>query len=130
MSNSSNKQSFINHAEQVFSESPLPKMSPSQTNADLLMVQTAVESARRANTVLVEYGTDLLSLLCYYTEISAEELFFQPEPRANSTKRCVWNINVLKEKLGQDVSNNIMGSSSILIHAILQCDTTSHLHEI
>ena len=49
------------------------------------MVQTAVESARRVNLVLAGDDTDLLILLCYYTEMSAEELFFQPEPRANST---------------------------------------------
>ena len=30
--------------------------------------------------------TDLLILLCCYTEMSVEELFFQCEPRANSTK--------------------------------------------
>ena len=39
-----------------------------------------------ANTVLMGDDTDLLILLCCYTEVSAEELFFQPEPRANSTK--------------------------------------------
>ena len=47
------------------------------------------------------------------------------ERRANSTKRCVWNMKVLKEKLGQDVYNNIF-----FIHAILGCDTTSRLHGI
>ena len=57
--------------------------------------------------------------------MSAEELFFQPDPRANSTKRRVWNMKVLKEKLGEDVCNNIF-----FIHAILGCDTTSRLHGI
>ena len=57
--------------------------------------------------------------------MSPEELFFQPEPKANSTKQRVWNMKVLKEKLGQDVCNNIF-----FIHAILGCDTTSHLHGI
>ena len=94
----------------------------SQADADLLIVQTAVKSARRANTVLVGDDTDLLILLCYYTEMSAEELFFQPKPRANSTKRHAWSMKVLKEKLGQDVCNNIF-----FIHAILGCDTTSLL---
>ena len=67
--------------------------------------------------------TDLLILMCYYTEMGAEELFFQPEPRGNSTKRRVWNMKVLKEKLGQDVCNNIS-----FIRAILGCDTTYRLH--
>ena len=37
----------------------------------------------------------------------------------------MWNIKGLKEKLGQDVCNNIF-----FIHAILGCDTTSRLHGI
>ena len=45
----------------------------SQANADLLIVQTAVKSARRASTVLVGNNTynDFLILFCHYTEISA-----------------------------------------------------------
>ena len=57
--------------------------------------------------------------------MSAEELFFQPEPWANSTKRCVWDMKFLKEKLGQDMRNN-----TVSIHAILGCDTISGLHRI
>ena len=75
LSNSSNKQSFINmlsrHHQKVGCNT-----HHSQADADLLIVQTAVESVRRASTVLVGDDTDVLILLCYYTEISAEELFF------------------------------------------------------
>lgn len=39
-----------------------------------------------ANAVLMGDDTDLLILLCCYTEMSVEELFFQFEPRANSRK--------------------------------------------
>ena len=124
LSNSSNKQSFINMLSRYLQKVGC-QTHHSQADADLLIVQTAVESARRANTVLVGDDTDLLILLCYYTEMSAEELFFQPEPRVNSTKRRVWNMKALKEKLGQDVCNNIF-----FIHAILGCDTTPRLHGI
>ena len=51
--------------------------------------------------------------------------FFKPEPRANSTRRRVWNMKVVEDKLGEDVCNNIL-----FIHAILGCDTTSRLHGI
>jgi len=48
-----------------------------------------------ANTVLMGDDTDLLMLLCYYTEMSAEELFFQSRARANSTKRRLeWESNL------------------------------------
>lgn len=62
--------------------------------------------------------------MCHYTEISAEEFFFQSEPRADSTKRRVWDIKVPKENLGQDVCSNIF-----FIDSILGCDT-SRLHGI
>lgn len=95
-----------------------------QADADLVIVQTAVESARRMNTLLIGDDTDLLILLCYYREMDAHKLFFQPEPKANSRRR-IWNMKVLKEKQGQDVCNNLL-----FIHAILGCDTTSHIHGI
>ena len=56
--------------------------------------------------------------------MSAEEFFFQSEPRAHSTKRRVRDIKVLKENLGQDVCRNIF-----FIDSILGCDT-SRLHSI
>ena len=92
LSNSSNKQAF--NMLSKYLQKVGCQTHHSQADADLLIVQTAVESARRANTVLVGDDTDLLILFCYYTEMSAKELFFQPEPRANSTKRRVWNIKV------------------------------------
>ena len=75
LSNSSNKQSFINMLSRYHQKVGC-KTHHSQADADLLIVQTAVESVRRASTVLVGDDIDLLILLCYYTEISAEELFF------------------------------------------------------
>ena len=75
LSNSSNKQSFINMLSRYLQKVGC-QTHHSQADADLLIVQTAVESARRPNTVLVGDDTDLLILLCYYTEMSAEELFF------------------------------------------------------
>lgn len=98
LSNSSNKQSCINMLSRYLQKVGC-QTHHSQADAYLLIVQTAVGSAR-ANTVLVGEDTDLLILLCYYTEMSAEELFFQPESRANSTKQHVGSIKVSKEKLG------------------------------
>ena len=73
LSNSNNKQSFNDNY--IMLSKYLQKVGclthHSQANADLLIVQTALESARRASTVLVGNDNDFLSLLCYYTEISA-----------------------------------------------------------
>ena len=36
-------------------------------DADMLIVQTAIQSASRSSTVLVDDDTDLLILLCFHT---------------------------------------------------------------
>ena len=113
LSNSSNKQSFMDMVS-WYLQKAVCQTHHSQADAHLLRVQPKKgERCSRGD------DTELFILLCYYTEMSPEELFFQPEPRANSTKRRVWNMKVLKEKLGQDVCNNIF-----FIHVILGCDTT------
>ena len=121
LSNSSNKQCFINMLSRYLQKVGC-QTHHSQADADLLIVQTAVESARRANTVLVGDDTDLLILLCYYTEMNAAELFFQPEPRANSTKQRVWNMKVLKERswvktCGTTFSSSLQSFDVILLLA-------------
>ena len=58
-------------------------------DADVLIVKTAVESAKERNTVLVGADTDLLVLLCFYTRSDIFGLYFTPELKANS-KRRVW----------------------------------------
>ena len=53
-------------------------------DADLLIVKTAVESARTSTTVLVGDDTDLLVLLCYHASEDGYDLYFRPEPKANA----------------------------------------------
>ena len=50
-------------------------------DADLLIVQKAVELATRVNTVLVGDNTDLLILLCYHANLDSHSIFFRPEPK-------------------------------------------------
>ena len=92
-------------------------------DVDVQTVKTAVESARKRNTVLVGDDTDLLVLLCFYTRSDSFDLFFKPEPKANSRRRA-WNMKKVKEQLG-DVCHGLL-----FLHAILGCDTTSRVHGI
>ena len=89
-------------------------------DADLLIVQKAIQSATTSNIVLVGEDSDLIVLLCYHASLDSHNLFFCLEPKKNTKKLCVHNIRVTKEKLGQDIWNNIL-----FIHAILVCDITS-----
>ena len=75
----------------------------STADADLLIVNKAVESSRTMDTVLVGDDTDLFILL----------------PRANSTKRRSWNVKSVKEKLGQFVV--IFSLSMLLVVVTRPC---------
>ena len=73
--------------------------------------------------MLIGDDTNLLVLLCYHADITANELFFKPEPKQRSNTRRIWNIKKTKSALGPDVCTNI-------VHAVLGCDTTSRVHGI
>ena len=95
-------------------------------DADLLIVQKAVQSATTSRTVLVE-DSDLIILLCYYVSLDSCHLFFCPEPKKSITKLCIWNIRATREKLGQGICNNIL---ILHIYSILEHETTSYLYEV
>ena len=120
LANRMNKLQFIFMLSRV-----LEKNCNASEDADLLIVQKAVQSATTNNTVLVGDDTDLIVLLCYHANLESHDLFFCPEPKKNTKKLRIWNIKATKEKLGPDICNNIL-----FIHAFLGCDTTSRLYGI
>ena len=77
-------------------------------DADLLIVQTAIQPSRSITTMLVGDDTDLLVLLCHHAEMNANELFFKPEPKQRSKTRKTWNIKRTKTSLGANVCANIL----------------------
>ena len=119
-----NKQRFIN----VLSEQLVKANCHTHHatgDAGLLIVQKAVESATLSDTVLVGDDTELLILLCYHACIDSHYIFVRPEPKKITKIHRVLNIKIIKEQLGADVSNHIL-----FLHAVLGCDTTSHLYGI
>lgn len=124
LSNRKNKQMFLDMLSRCLREHGC-ETRHANGDADLLIVKTAVESARSRPTILVGDDTDLLILLLFYAEFDSHSLFFIPEPKSNTTKRRVWNIKNVKLELGRDVCQNIL-----FIHAVLGCDTTSRVHGI
>ena len=77
--NKVNKQRFTNHLGDRLQRSGCTVIHHTG-DADLLIVQTAVQSARSVLTVLVGDDTDLLVLLCYHAEMDAYDPFFKPDP--------------------------------------------------
>ena len=71
-------------------------------DADILIVQKAVQRATTSETALVGEDTDLIILLCYHPSLDSHDLFFRPEPKTIIKNLCICNIRATKEKLGQD----------------------------
>ena len=122
LSNIANKQNFIDML------SHYPQLAGcliehAEDDADLLIAQTAVQSAATKSTVLVADDTDLVILLCYYADPDGFALFMQCSTRGTTKENRIWNIKVTQSELGADICNNIL-----FIHAILGWDTTSRLH--
>ena len=61
-------------------------------DADLMVVQTAIQSTKSVTTVLVGDDTDLLVLLRHHADTSARDLFFSPQPKQRSTTRKIRDI--------------------------------------
>ena len=123
LANSANKQQFIkmlgHHLEKKC------KVYHASGDADLLIVQKAVESASLMDTALVGEDTDLLILLCYHASLDSHNIFLRPEPKKTAKKPKVWYIQDVKEQLGPELCKNIL-----FLHAVLGCDTTSQLYGI
>ena len=94
-----------------------------EEDADLLIAQTAVQSAATKNTALVDDDTDLVILRCYHTDPDSFDLFRQFLTRGTTKKNRIWDIKVNQSELGADICNKIL-----FIQAILGCDTTSRLY--
>ena len=124
LNNKENKQRFL-----VYLSAKLEKAGcitdHAKHDADVLIVQTAIASARTKDTVLVGDDTDLLVLLLHHADLNAQELFLAPEPKKATKTRQIWCIKQTKELLGPKVCDNLL-----FIHAILGCDFTSRLFGI
>jgi len=73
LANSTNKQQFINMLGKYLEKKC--KVYHAQGDADVLIVQKAVESATLMDIALVGEDTDLLILLCYHASLDSYNIF-------------------------------------------------------
>ena len=97
LANVNNKHNFINMLSGYLQHSGC-QTNHAQGNADLLIVQTAVQSVTTENTVLVGDDTDLIVLFCFYADLN--DLFMHSEAKSTTKKNHMWNI---KDQLGKYV---------------------------
>ena len=57
-----------------------------ESDADLLILQTAVDSATNSATTVVGEDTDLLLLLRLHAEVKSQPLFFKSEKKQTAKK--------------------------------------------
>lgn len=89
LSNSKNKQQFIDMLSRFLQNSNCQTYH-AKGDADVLIVKTAVESARERITALVGDDTDLLVLLCFYTRPDGFDLYlFQARTKGKLQKTCL-----------------------------------------
>ena len=92
-------------------------------DADIDIVQATVERSRHCTTTLVGEDTDLLILLFHYSSTDNENTYFRSNKQ--SKERRVYNINLLKGTLGNDVCTKLL-----FVHAYTGCDSTLRIFGI
>ena len=123
LSNKHNKQRFIALLSQRLEQAGC-EMHQARGHADVLIVQTALTSAAKQDTVLVGDDTDLFVLLIYHANNVRHNVFFRPETRrASQNGNICRNIHAMRALIGSVVTNNIM-----FLRDILGCDTTSGVY--
>ena len=93
-------------------------------DADLLIVQTALECAESKNIVAVADDTDILCLLIHHVNETMQCVWLQ-NTGTNKRENSCWTIRETQVRLGQ-----ILCRSILFVHALLGCDTTSRIYGI
>ncbi|CAH3149612.1 unnamed protein product, partial [Porites lobata] len=123
--NCENKQRFIDMLSSKLHEHGV-KTLHAESDADLLIVQTAVDSAANSATTVVGEDTDLLVLLCPHADVKSQPLFFKSEKKQTAKKNHkVWHINRLKSVMGPELCLLLP-----FVHAVSGSDTTSRLYGV
>ncbi|KAK6172757.1 hypothetical protein SNE40_016353 [Patella caerulea] len=121
LANSMNKQKFILLLIERLAVNGLATVH-ADGDADLLIAQTAVNSAAKKATTVIGEDTDLLVLLCFHADPHSHGLFLRSEGGKNTKSLRIWNINWLQITLGPEVCHLLP-----FVHAMTGCDTTSRL---
>lgn len=120
LSQGTNKQALINIISNRLRDNGCNVMN-SEGDADFDIVQAAIASAQYQTTTLVGEDTDLLILLLQHMDPKRKTLYFRSDNKSKGEIR-VYNINILKELLGQKLCTHLL-----FIHSFSGCDTTSRI---
>ena len=119
----SNKAKFIVHLASEFSYKHIIVIEAPE-DADVVIVQTAIETAKTFKTVVVADDTDILVLLLCHTTSDCSHIYFSPE-----CKQGLPNTAGTIREMQQDLCPEVC-SLLPFCHALLGCDTTGHVYDI
>lgn len=92
-------------------------------DADLLIVQEAVNMAVSKVTHVIAEDTDILVLLCHHIKPDSLPLFMVSQKL--NMKHPIWNIGEMSSQLGEECCRCLP-----FMYALCGCDTTSRLSNI
>ena len=94
-------------------------------NADVDIFKATVGQSRHSTTTLIGEDIYLLILLQHYSKRYHKTIYFRSDINKQSKEHKVYNINLLKEHLGDAVCNQLL-----FVHAYTGCDSTSRIFGI
>ena len=122
LANQKNKQRFISFlSETMKKHGVLTKHA--EGDADVLIVQEAVNMAVSKVTYVIAEDTDILVLLCHHMKPNSQALCMVSQKP--NMKHPIWNIGEICSQLGEECCKCFP-----FMHALCGCDTTSRLNNI
>lgn len=125
LSNPNNKQRFIKLLGKRLEETEV-KVHHAESDADVMIVQTAITQSATNEVVVIGEDTDLLILLLYHADPEKHNVYLKSEQKQTSVKKVkIWDILKAKSNLGGKTCTLLPA-----IHAFSGCDTTSRMFGI
>jgi len=125
LSNSENKQTFIKHLGSYLVDHGVT-VRHAAGDADLLIVEIAIERAEQEITYVIGEDTDLPVLLCYHVQNSSQKVYLRSDIRQNKqSMRKIWDIQKTWSVLTRTVCDLLP-----FLHALTGCDSTSRFFGI
>ena len=121
LANQRNKQRFLNLLSTKLREQHIEVLQ-ADDDADLLIAQTALNSAKDRPTIVVGEDTDVLVLLLYHIQNYHQKVIYHSAKHSQGKACRIWDINKTAKLHGETTCRLLP-----FVHAVTGCDTTSRL---
>ena len=123
LNNIENKQNLIYFLGDYLSERGIC-VRHAESDADVLIVNTAIAYAETTTTFVIGEDKDLLILLCYNAMENTKKIFFRSD-RTKSKPNNVWDIHKTQSLLTKAICELLP-----FLHALTGWDTTSRIYGV